>query len=92
MEIKIKRVLLTVIFAIVFFLIIYVFAGTFFKSIGGTNYLYIPFPVKVISCGTSLDPFSDCTYPLVWWGIAASLIFWLVAILLFYKLSKKIFG
>lgn len=58
-------------------------------NLGGVNYRYLPFPVKVTSCGSSYNVYSNCTYPYIWWGIWASIIFWVIIFGIAYVIGKK---
>ena len=51
-----------------------------FTSIGGIDYFYFPFPMKVTTCGSALGANLSCEYPYVWWGLFASIFFWLIVI------------
>lgn len=58
-------------------------------NIGGVNYRYLPFPVQMTSCGSSYDKYSTCAYPYIWWGIVASVVFWIIVLGISYIIVKK---
>ena len=66
-----------------------VFVNNIFANIGGANYIFLPFPIKVTSCGSAPDVYRSCTYPYIWSGIITSIIFWIIILMIVYMLSKK---
>lgn len=87
---KIEAVLITIIVSFVLLTIIYLSTTYFHLVSGGVNKLYLPFPVKIISCGSSFENYLSCTYPFIWSGIIYSAVFWIIIILAVYKLTKKL--
>ena len=87
---KTKSIIVSI-FVVVLFFLVYLFWSPYYHgNIGGVNKLYLPFPVKVTSCGTSYDSYTNCTYPLIWWGILVSILFWIVVVALIYKIARNI--
>ena len=76
---------------IIFFLISLFIINSGFTNIGGANYFFMPFPVKVTSCGTFEEAYKNCEYPWLPWGILLSVLFWILVIFLAYKIGMKIF-
>ena len=69
--------------------IVTMLVNSMYANIGGINYRYLPFPVKIISCGSSYNSYSTCTYPYIWWGIIASVTFWIIILTIAYILARK---
>lgn len=77
---------------LIIFFIIEFLVNALFSNIGGVNYLYMPFPMKVTFCGSAPQAFLNCTYPWVLWGLITSIIFWILLIYLTYKYYNKKFN
>lgn len=82
----------SILITIVLFILICILASSW-VNFGGYNYIRIPFPAKVTSCGTSLQALESCTYPVIWGGVVLDIIFWLAVYallsLICYKIKKK---
>ncbi|MDB5260716.1 MAG: hypothetical protein JWN37_947 [Candidatus Nomurabacteria bacterium] len=60
------------------------------NNIGGRSSSYLlPFPTRVGTCGTRYDPGVICTHVPVWWGILASILFWIIIFLTVYRIMNK---
>jgi hypothetical protein len=87
---KTKSIIITLILVIILFFFVWGLMSNYNANIGGVNKLYLPFPIKITSCGSSYDLYTNCTYPLIWLGIIESVIFWIVVISLSYIITRRI--
>ena len=71
---KLKIWIFTLVTLAILIIITLVIGEFFLSNIGGVNYLFLPFQVKMTSCGSSEQAFTNCTYPLLWKGIIFSVI------------------
>lgn len=83
-----KALLLSIIITIILFIVSSFVTNTLFANIGGYNAIYLPLPVKTTSCGSSPEAYINCTYPIIWWGIIANIILWIVVFIMSYRLLK----
>ena len=91
MKKQIKIWIFVISILIILFLISLFIINGRFMTFGGVNYFFMPFPIKVTSCGSSMEASLNCTYPWVWLGISLSIIFWILVVFLSYKTASRIF-
>jgi purine-cytosine permease-like protein len=75
-----KRTIISLVLTVIILLILSAVSQAMDVNAGGVNYVFAPLAVKVSSCGSGNPTFKYCTHPLIWWGIAFSV---LIAISIF---------
>ena len=61
----------------------------FFTSFGGPVYKFFPFPVKGTTCRFFSSSNVTCNHQYIWWGIIASVIFWIIILGVAYTVVNK---